>query len=502
MKKTLEELVEFYKKLLESVNLYVTKDGYIKTSNDEDGIMLTTGAEGKPLVLPTEEHRNSLTVETDGKIEVIKTLFNPLQEDAIKVDSASLEKLLTVCKRRLAHAISVAGKLLLMLAKEKELQTKTGLDLNQFLARLNEAKNSAIKNLVDDTVLENWDKLYELTLKQSDVYQFVNIYLKKGGKAEDNVKYHRLATVSFPIYDEIVNSTGDTVLGVKLRNKEKKLFRIIFEYLIPELNNNAIVWVGSNDVEAPGFVALMSVYHKIGSRLESILKQLKFISELLYDSGRLNIDIITPDEILLAPTEYKAASRMLPSEQDLTRKTALQNKTVNPVADINNSIQPVPYVSTTAIKQQQQQQQQPEEEDSNLSLVNKILGSRNPMQNGVVVVTRDQLAQQQQQQQPMYQPQPIVQQQPIYQQPMYQQPVYQQQQPVMPQQQSMFQQPSMYQQPMYQQQPMFQQPGMFQQPNMYQQPMYQQQPMFQQPQGNSLGVVPLPGNANSTGFRF
>ncbi|MCI4435310.1 MAG: hypothetical protein JHC33_00680, partial [Ignisphaera sp.] len=318
-------MLDFYKRVLNSMGLPVDEDGYIYTSSADDKMMLTVN--GKPLVLPTKEHLNTLLATNEsGDIELTKIPYNPLNENVIKGDTESLKRTKLIIEKKLGGALAVAGELLLTLASNTALQKKTTMELNKFLGNINSAQNPGIKKLVDDASLDAWAKIYNnsiITPKGA-----FSIFLKKSGTYE-GVKYNRLATAESVIYTYLLEAVKDVPLyGVKLRNKDITIFRLIFEFLLPDMDSKHTIHIGSNDNESPGFISLFKLFIKIATRTNEIIKSLSFVNESLANEGVLPITVSYDELDLLS--KYKNDLLSIPSETDLTRsKVAAKNTGLN-----------------------------------------------------------------------------------------------------------------------------------------------------------------------------
>lgn len=312
----MNNLNKFYKQVIENLGLYVDDDGFIYSS-EEDKVMITN--DGKPMVLPTQEHINSIyDKDDDGNLIVTKSLFNPLNEDVVKGDSPSLKKAKIFAERRLGHVFYLISKALLILAENKNLQRKTSLEINKFLASINEASGQNTKSIVDGKTIESWDKIYANSLKRN-IGMFM-IVVKKQGKYEGET-YNRLGTLGSNLYDELCEIEKDgTAYDVKLRHKEAVVFKLLFEYLLEDLDDNGTVNVGSNDDVSPAFITLMSLYSKLRTRFNKITKQLKDVDKTLYDSCYVD-NLVTLRELEDLDI-YSSELATIPNETDLNRSIA------------------------------------------------------------------------------------------------------------------------------------------------------------------------------------
>ena len=268
-------LIDYYKNIINNIGLFTDEEGFIYGGDSENKIPITTL--GKPLVLPTDENIKTLFMDDPEEgIVVNKILYNPLNEDVIKKDSESLSKTKLVIETRIALMLEVVGELLLHLAENKALQTKTTLNLNKFLGSINDAKRPGIKNMIDDNVIANWSKLCKAS--RSNGNTSVKIYLKKGGINSDGTKFNRLATMSVTVLEHLLKHEKDEqVLGVTLRPKDVRLFTILYSFLL-NVENTHTIESGNNSKESPGFLSLMDIYIKVGTRLENLLRDLKDVA--------------------------------------------------------------------------------------------------------------------------------------------------------------------------------------------------------------------------------
>jgi hypothetical protein len=480
-------LLDFYKSTLTSLGLSITDDDYVKIDVG-NGKLVTLTTNGKPLVLPTKEHINT-AVDNDeetGKLVTTKILYNPLNEDVIKGDSTSLKKTKDIIETRLAHSFAGVCELLLTLASNKKLQSKTNMEINKFLASLSDADNPGIKQIVDDKTIDLWGKLYAKTLDHTVKTKLLKLYLKKSGK-HDGVKYNRLCVLSLPLLEDIQAADRETdVLDIKLRNKDIKVFQLLHTYVFKDIDEHNTFSIGSNDPESPGFISLFKLYLTIGNRLNHISKSLKDINAELYDSVHLNLKVTLKELDVL--NNYAGELAVIPSELELNRQRSTPASSNQTLA---NAMQKPSVQRPQVPAQQPQQMQQMEEipQQPELTTAQKILyGNNVPIVPSYNPHDLNQVAQanyaqhmQQAQQPQVVRPagiNSIPQQQ--YGQPMYGQP--QQPQYMQPQQQ--------YGQPQYGQPQQYGQPGYGQPQQQYGQPMYgqPQQPQYGQPQQRPVGI--------------
>ena len=351
-------LNEYYKKIINNIGLFTDDEGFIYGGDPENKILITTL--GKPLVLPTEEHVKSIfTDDPEEGIIINKILYNPLNEEVIKKDSESLAKTKLVVETRIALMLEVVGELLLHLASNKDLQSKTSLNLNKFLGSINDAKRATIKNLIDDNVINNWSKLCKAS--RSNGNSSIKIYLKKGGVAGDGVKYTRLATMSVTALEHLLKAEKDEqVLGVTLRPKDIRLFIILYNFLL-NVENKHTIELGSNSTESPGFMSLMELYINTGTRLENLLRDLKDVAVSIESLIEPVIDMKVDElkEVDHSPI-IKQELLSLPNEIDLNRQVEAKRKTAIIASDLNSNLnKPRAVASNPILAEATQQVTQP-----------------------------------------------------------------------------------------------------------------------------------------------
>ena len=366
-------LIEFYTKVLEGFNLQVSDDGFIRVRGGDEVLMCA----GKTLVLPLPEHINSaFTTDEDGKTVVAKVLYNPINEDIVRGDSASLKTTKLFAEQHLGFSIACVGELLLRLACDKNLQQSTKLEINKFMKDILVGGGQNIKQIIDEKTVTNWTTICNEFTKNGDA--LVEIFLKKKG-THDGKEYNRLAVMHSKLYDELLKADKDTpVGGIKLRNKDLAIFKTIFPYILGELSEDNTICVGSNNAESPAFVSLMILYLKRMERISKLLEGLKHVDESIYDMCALPNQLLSEGDIYELDG-YKTELVKIPTEVDLNRSIQLPSSTLarpDMASAMSSKIkeQPVakqgqPYPSTIVAPQQ------PEEEESD-PVARALFGSR------------------------------------------------------------------------------------------------------------------------------
>ena len=137
----------------------------------------------------------------------------------------------------------------------------------------------------------------------------------------DGEKYIRLASLTYSVYDELRNNSEHIVHGIKIRARDKEVFKALCELLIPGIeevavdNKSHILYYGTNDKISPSFVSIFGLVNKVGIIVSKIKTNLLRLDETLDDEI---IDWkLTNDEIILAPTNYKLEVEMIPNDMDI-----------------------------------------------------------------------------------------------------------------------------------------------------------------------------------------
>lgn len=405
-------LLEFYKDVLLSLGFPSDDEGYIMIG--EEGEKMPITIEGKPLVLPTKDHINTL-LEKDENDNIVSTkvLYNPLKESAIKGNSLSLVKTKTFIEGRLSFSILIAGDLLLHLVNKPELQKKAGFEVSKFLSTIHDIKNINIKEIVDEKSIQAWHNIYCNAIDAGLPY--VKIYLKKASK-ENGVKYNRAAVLSSPVYSELLNADTNTpVMKIKLRNKDIKVFKALFEYLLPgiDVDPNTII-VGSNDLESPAFISLLTMYINIVEKLNRVMKELANIDKEKFDKGYNELHI-SVDE-LSKLNKFATEVNIIPSENEIemNKTSVIQNTDMS--NKMNNYVQNTVVARPTTAGYDQPLPLQAETYEDPVDKALALRGLNNPLANGPVATLNQNGYNTQTviQPQPQYIPNGVVNNPPVY----------------------------------------------------------------------------------------
>jgi hypothetical protein len=260
------KLIPLYESLLAAANMISTADGFI--SRKVGGKSTPATIKGKRLVLPIHEH-----LSNPKPAEQI--IFHPLSENILRGESVVVEDYRNALNVKLNYTIGVLAYQLLTIATSTAEHSKLNPDQLEFL--------SAVKN-ADERTLEAFQKLLKAMSVDQTTNAFVSIYLKRGGIV-DGKKYSRAGIVSFPFFEELVDS--DTVYGVKLRIKDKETLINLMMYIFPSIDEKDHYNRGSDSDVAPFLDSLMKAVMAVASAIND---QVNLFADVLEDPEEMMIN--------------------------------------------------------------------------------------------------------------------------------------------------------------------------------------------------------------------
>ena len=105
-------------------------------------------------------------------------------------------------------------------------------------------------------------------------------------------------------------------MKIKLRNKDLKVFKILFEYLLEGIEERPnTVTIGSNDLESPAFISLMELYIKLINKINTVVQELSNIDKEKAEAAYTLLSI-TSDE-LKGLAKYTTEINIIPSENEI-----------------------------------------------------------------------------------------------------------------------------------------------------------------------------------------
>ena len=266
-------LLKLYENLLNYAGRTVSENGFINTKIKEK--LHPVIINEKMLVLPTDQHLKNISGDNI-------VIFHPLCENALRGESVVLQKFRSIINQRINWIIGIVSMSLLQLAASPKKHKDLNPDQHGLLIAITNADNTSITNL-SSIILNGLGN-------QGDRF-FVNIYLHKGGTVKGK-RHDCTGIVTFPFYQELLKNT-DTIEGVKIRVKDREVYKKLFEYLIPGIEEKESYCLGVDSDIAPRFETLIKTSLKIMSVLkEHILRFSDFIEDyedLVYDDEWVDI---------------------------------------------------------------------------------------------------------------------------------------------------------------------------------------------------------------------
>lgn len=264
-------MLEFYDNVLRALNHDVSEEGHVSIINSDD-VKLPATVDNKRLVLPVPDRLK--------EVKENEIVFHPLREDLTRGPSEVLEYLRRICNIEASTSIESLVLTLLFLASNTELQKTLSPDQAQVLD---------VAKKADKETYNRFAKIIERCDPSDLERSVVRIFLKRSGKnTETNEAFRWLATVSFPLYEALIEKPTD-VFGVKLRKIDHESIREVFEYLLPNIDKAHAYSYGSNSTQAPKLDALLGAYKNLITQTNSIIDLMEG-SELFKDITLPNVE--------------------------------------------------------------------------------------------------------------------------------------------------------------------------------------------------------------------
>lgn len=291
------DLNTIYKAILETGWLITDEKGLVyrnlsATSGEEKEAFVMLE---KAVALPTREN-----LARSGRDNLL--IFHPLMEGLLGGESPVIGKLRRAYGIRFTFAAAALfGSLLGGVTHETE-YNKFSPDQMDLL--------TTIKN-VDAGTIKTWDKLVEMSIDRHGMSNaFADVYIKRD-KLMNGQSYSRIATVRFPIYNELVNNP-DKIFGGKFKpsTSDRNVIIKLFEYMFPNIAVEDAYTVGTNSRIAPYLDSLLGVFGKLFKIINTIY-------------GRFS-DVVIFDEAIKVELEWLDWFRDIESLKNLAQSVPQQ----------------------------------------------------------------------------------------------------------------------------------------------------------------------------------
>lgn len=244
--------LQLYHSVLSSLNLTADADGLISFV-DVSGTHIPATLQDRRLVLPTPE-----MLKTIASTNYIA--FHPLSENITQGQSPIIKRLITWITFKISNMLSVMAAAIISIANENGPLTAETTDMGKAVA---------------DVTPKTLDCFLKVIKPHDGDSSLVKLYLKRRGEIGANV-YSRLAVVRFPIMDEFADGKPENeIFGEKITKKEKRNIANILRYILPNIDVEHSYSAGTNSINAPYFVSLMSAYYNVASRFVQLSDKLK-----------------------------------------------------------------------------------------------------------------------------------------------------------------------------------------------------------------------------------
>lgn len=254
------DILELYKHILDFASMECDDEGYVfrRYKKELDPAL----DDGKRVVLPTPTHLKN----PDNKL-----IFHPLSENILRGESECVRLLRRAINSRLNVSCFVIVKGLLMLAASPELHGQLNPDQTELMIKLKSVDKNTVLNFVNIGV--------KGMVKNADRH-FVNIYLKRGGSIEGK-RFSKVGICNFHFYNELQKPSPDNALyDVKVRAKDREMYKAVFDYIFPRIGEEAGYNYGSDCHVAPYLDALLKTALNIVSVFNDIVAMYgKFIDQ-------------------------------------------------------------------------------------------------------------------------------------------------------------------------------------------------------------------------------
>lgn len=361
------KLYDFYANILKSFNIKISDTGFLQYLSNGEYIDLTR-RKGMSIGLPTEENlKNLYVLDNNGKYTASFLIFNPLSEQAAE-DGVSLDILKDCVRIAFMGALKVFGDLILVTYNNPKLQADLPMAINAFIK---DAKDSTIPGMksggkaIDDTTISKWDKLVNayMTNYENPLFQLVIPRTKKAADKDSNTREARLTC---PLWNDVrealetISNASDEeqkekveIQGVKLRYKDLKIFNDLLTVFMVGANEKGAIVAGTKDTEAPGFIALMLLFHNTMTVINGYLESMREADPVEADGAKCVIDFNAKD-IETAPLVFKKDLLLIPNENEVNMGSSVVNAKKGTNLNINNLH---PYVQSAVESTQSQQEE-------------------------------------------------------------------------------------------------------------------------------------------------
>lgn len=252
---------DFYEQVLVALHNQVDDEGLVsfvepvttKGKKPAPLPVMVKDTKERRLVLPTKER---LREGFDDSLQP----FHPISENiARRGASPVLAVMQRTAKAMISYYLTELSLKMLEVAVDRKLHKDLPPRASDYLKKVSNA---------DRKTFTDYTKVIQRAIAKNKA---VVLYLKNGGTI-DGEKYNRVCILHFPIM-ELLADDKDTVLGVKLRKKDRKTLLALLQHIIPHGDNPEYYSEGSNSKIAPFLDCFLRTYANIGGQFNKIIRR-------------------------------------------------------------------------------------------------------------------------------------------------------------------------------------------------------------------------------------
>ena len=333
-------LNEFYTAVLESVRILTDEHGFLQVVKGDEKVYLTK-RKGLKVALPSKENLDNIYIaDSTGKFKQQYLIFHPLSEDSSN-NGIGLDLLIEHTKAEMELGLIGLGTLLLVTYMNPKLQSDLPYEVNEFIVN---AKDKTIVGMkvngkaVDDTMLATWQKLTLAYFKsvEKSLLTLVVPRTKKNINKDTNTREARLGSdLLFDLLQHEGTEEKVVLNGVSVRPKEVKIFTDILKFFLLEPNEKGNYVVGTKDLNAPGFIAIMTLYTNIAANINRSALSLEQADPTIAKDIRIPLQIDSLG-IEQAYHTYKKEIIAIPSEEEINLGASMANGKSGVTQNTNN----------------------------------------------------------------------------------------------------------------------------------------------------------------------
>jgi len=316
----INNLLSFYRSFLESIGIYINKDGYLTDSDEK----IITGITDIPFKLPTEEALKHVMVRDESRAKSSSEpyvqqyeIYNPLNEMAILGGTHTPDILLTAkylsdkYSTLLHHAV---GEVINGLGKEDVAENNEAVEL---LLEVSSRVRGG-KDVIDKSSYKNVNKIFNSMFTDDNGQYPLSFMVSKGGTI-DGEKYNRIISVSVNIYRHIHENDYK---ALRVRSKDVILLDAILQHIFSNMSESGIILVGSKSKTSPSFDGLVEAADIIGNMIASassfiddadVLKEI-IAEDRVVERYKTSKDTLIREAKMIAPIRHRQ------KEKNLTQK--------------------------------------------------------------------------------------------------------------------------------------------------------------------------------------